>query len=297
MNPVVILGSTGMIGSTLVKYFGELKIPYIEVNREGIGIAPGSKAIQFDAANGDIQELISNFPQDTTFINLIGVIRHKIDLNNQESIQNAKAVNSIFPKELAKKAEEIHGRVIQIATDCIYSGKVGKYVEHSSADPVDVYGKTKFDGEYKANNLLTLRVSVIGREIRNHIELMDWVIYQSPQAELNGFENHFWNGITSLHFAKLVGSLITQIPFSPGTFHIVPGNSVSKFELVSLIARLANRNDLVVLETQDTSAVNRTLSTEFPDFNSMLWQLAGYEVPPTIEAMAEEYFGWLSQQN
>jgi hypothetical protein len=29
----------------------------------------------------------------------------------------------------------------------------------------------------------------------------------------------------------------------------------------------------------------------------MLWQLAGYEVPPTIEAMAEEYFGWLSQQN
>jgi dTDP-4-dehydrorhamnose reductase len=138
---------------------------------------------------------------------------------------------------------------------------------------------------------------VIGKEIRNHIELMDWVINQSPCAELRGFENHLWNGVTSLHFAKLVGSLIIHNLFSPGTFHIVPGNSMSKFELVSLIARLANRDDLVVLETQDTSAVNRTLSTEFPDFNSMLWQSAGYEAPPTIEAMVEEYFGWLSQQS
>ena len=297
MNPVVILGSTGMIGSTLVKYLSELQIPFIEVNREGIGIVLGSKAIQFDAANGDVQELISNFSQNTTFINLIGVIRHKIETKDERLIQEAKLINSIFPQELTKHALEIQGKVIQIATDCIYSGKVGKYTEYSSADPVDVYGKTKFDGEYRANNLLTLRVSVIGREIRNHIELMEWVINQSPQAELKGFKNHFWNGVTSLHFAKLVGSLISQIPFSPGTFHIVPGNSISKFELVSLIARLANRDDLVVLETQDTSAVNRTLSTEFPDFNSMLWQSAGYQVPPTIEAMAEEYFGWLSQQS
>jgi dTDP-4-dehydrorhamnose reductase len=297
MNPVVILGSTGMIGSTLVKYFSELQIPLVEVNREGVEIAPGSKAIQFNASGGNVKELVSSFPQNTIFVNLIGVIRHKINLNDEESIQNAKFVNSVFPKELATQAERINGRVIQIATDCIYSGKVGKYTEHSSADPIDVYGKTKFDGEYKANNLLTLRVSVIGKEIRNHIELMDWVIDQLPNAELKGFANHLWNGITSLHFAKLVASLIAQNLFSPGTFHIVPGNSISKFELVSLVARLANRDDLVVLETQDTNAVNRTLSTEFPDFNSMLWQSAGYEVPPTIEAMAEEYFGWLSQQS
>lgn len=297
MNPVVILGSTGMIGSTLVKYFSELQIPCVEVNREGIGISPGSKSIQFDAAKGNVQDLISKFPQGTIYINLIGVIRHKIDLNNQESIQNAKAVNTIFPKELTKQVLAGNGRVIQIATDCIYSGKAGRYTELSSADPVDVYGETKFDGEFKANNLLTLRVSVIGREIRNHIELLDWVINQSPRAELRGFENHLWNGITSLHFAKLVGSVITLNLFLPGTFHIVPGNTISKFELVSLIARFANRNDLVVLETQDTSAVNRTLSTEFPDFNSMLWQSAGYEELPTIESMVEEYFSWLCQQS
>ena len=297
MNPVVILGSTGMIGSTLVKYFSELQIPFIEVNRKGIGIAPGSKAIKFNASNGDVEELVSSFRQNTIFVNLIGVIRHKINLNDEELIQNAKRLNSVFPKELATQAERIHGRVIQIATDCIYSGKTGRYTEHSIPDPVDVYGDTKLNGEFAANNLLTLRVSVIGKEIQDHIELMDWVIDQLPNAELKGFANHFWNGITSLHFAKLVGSLIAQNLFSPGTFHIVPGNSISKFELVSLVARLANRDDLVVLETLDMNAVNRTLSTEFPDFNSMLWQSAGYEVPPTIEVMTEEYFVWLSLQS
>ena len=297
MNPVVILGSTGMIGSALFKYFSELQIPFIEVNREGIGIAPGSKAIQIEAAHGDLQEFISNFSINTTFINLIGVIRHKIDSRDEASAQNAKLVNSVFPQELTKAAEKIQGRVIQIATDCIYSGKAGGYTELSKADPVDVYGQTKHEGECMASNLMTLRVSVIGKEIRNHIELMDWVINQEPKAELKGFENHLWNGITSFHFAKLVGSIIVRNLFSPGTFHIVPGNSISKFELVSLIARLANRVDLAVLGTLDANSVNRTLSTEYPDFNSMLWQSAGYEAPPTIEVMVGEYFDWLLQQS
>jgi dTDP-4-dehydrorhamnose reductase len=286
-----------MIGSALIKYFSEVQIPFIEVNREGIGIAPESKAIQIEAAHGDLQGFISNFPVDTTFINLIGVIRHKIDLSDESSTQNAKLVNSVFPQELTKAAEKIQGRVIQIATDCIYSGKAGGYTELSKADPIDLYGHTKHEGEFTASNLMTLRVSVIGKEIRNHIELMDWVINQEPKAELRGFQNHLWNGITSLHFAKLAATIIVHNLFSPGTFHIVPGNSKSKFDLVSLIARLAKKDDLVVLETQDTNTVNRTLSTEFPDFNSMLWQSAGYEVPPTIEAMAEEYFGWLSEQS
>lgn len=286
-----------MIGSTLVKYFSELQIPFIEVNREGLGIAPGNIAIQFNASDGNVEELVSSFPENTIFVNLIGVIRHKINLNDEESIKNAKRVNSVFPKELASQAERIKGRVIQIATDCIYSGKTGRYTEHSIPDPVDVYGDTKLNGEFVANNLLTLRVSVIGREIRNHIQLMAWVIGQSPNSEIKGFTNHLWNGITALHFAKLVASLVIHNLFSPGTFHIVPGNSISKFELVSLIARLANRDDLVVLETQDTNTVNRTLSTVSPDFNSMIWHSAGYEVPPTIEVMTEEYFGWLSLQS
>lgn len=297
MNPVVILGSTGMIGSSLVKYFSEIHIPFIEVNREGIGISPDTQAFQFDANNGSLQNFISNFPQETTFINLIGVIRHKIDINDKINLENARLINSVFPQELTRAVEKNQGRVIQIATDCIYSGKAGGYTEHSSADPVDVYGYSKFEGEFAADNLLTLRVSVVGKEIRNHVELMDWVTFQSPNAELKGFENHRWNGITSLHFAKLVASIIVHNLFSPGTFHIVPGNSISKFGLISLIARFSNRGDLAVLETQDVRTVNRTLSTEFPEFNSMLWQSAGHEVPPTIEAMVEEYFNWLPQQS
>lgn len=297
MKPVVIFGSTGMIGSTVAKYLSELRIPIIEVNREGIRIAEGSQVVQFDAAKDDIHNLISVFPEGTYFVNLIGVIRHKIDIGNNTSIQNAKLVNSMFPQRLLSSVDEINGRVIQIATDCVYSGSLGGYSEHSKADPVDVYGKTKHEGECVASNVMNLRVSVIGREIRNHVELMDWVVNQELEAKLEGFDNHLWNGITSLQFAKLVASIITNKLFSAGTFHIVPGNSITKYELVSLIARLANRADLNVLKTQDALAVNRTLSTELPDFNSMLWQSAGYEALPTIESMVEEYFSWLSQQS
>jgi dTDP-4-dehydrorhamnose reductase len=91
---------------------------------------------------------------------------------------------------------------------------------------------------------MTLRVSVIGHETKGHFELMDWVVNQKPNAEVRGFRNHLWNGVTSLHFAKIVDSVIHKKLFTSGTFHIVPGDLVSKMELVSMIASLSGRNDL-----------------------------------------------------
>lgn len=285
-----------MIGSAVTRFLSERGVHVTEVNRTGQAVVQENEAIKFDVLTDEIGKLIGNFSKGTTLINFIGLIRHKIDLQSENSVAAAKKVNSIFPQELTRMSKSLDINVIQIATDCIFSGRKGKYSERSIPDPIDVYGETKLNGELLADNLLTLRVSIVGNEMHHHIELMDWVMHQRLNAEILGFKNHSWNGITSLHFGKIIYGILQSDFFNAGTFHIVPEASISKFQLVSLIAGHAQRYDLNIKEFEAEKKIDRTLATDYLENNSMLWEMAGYESPPTIDFMLEEYFEWASRK-
>jgi dTDP-4-dehydrorhamnose reductase len=139
---------------------------------------------------------------------------------------------------------------------------------------------------------MTLRVSVIGKEWKTHIELMDWVLNGKINGKLNGYTNHFWNGITSLHLAKVISGILEGGNFQPGTFHLVPQDKKSKFELITSIAQISGRRDLKIQEFADSASVDRTLTTQFPELNRNLWGAAGFSGIPTIDLMLEEYFTW-----
>jgi hypothetical protein len=76
--------------------------------------------------------------------------------------------------------------------------------------------------------------------------------------------------------------------FEAGVFHVLPQDSVTKSELVSLIAKYVGRSDIKVKPTETGAIINRTLDTSFPAKNKGLWQAAGYDAPPTIEQMVSE---------
>jgi dTDP-4-dehydrorhamnose reductase len=290
---IAILGSTGMIGSTATFYLSKLRHSVIEVNREGISVTGKNAVRKFDALKDSVDQLLSSLPSDTVLVNLIGIIRHKIDSNSKDSLSQAKKVNSDFPKLLVQFASNLNMRVIQIATDCVFSGKDGAYSEDSRVDPVDIYGETKVAGEITAENLLTLRVSVVGREIENHVELLDWVISQPHNNIVNGFSNHLWNGITSLHFAKILDGVLKESVNTNGTFHLIPTGAVTKLELIQMIAALSGRFDLKIVATRSEKSIDRTLRTNYKEINAEFWRSAGYKDIPTIRIMLEEYFRWI----
>jgi len=290
---IAIFGSTGMIGSAATIYLSRLEHSVIEVNREGISITGKNAVRKFDALTDSVDQLLSSFPSDTILVNLIGVIRHKIDSHSEESLSQAKKVNSDFPKLLVQSASNLNLRVVQIATDCVFSGNDGAYSEDSRVDPVDIYGETKVAGEITAENLLTLRVSIVGREIENHVELMDWVISQPQNSVIQGFSNHFWNGITSLHFAKILDGVLKESVNTNGTFHLIPTGAVTKLELIQMIAALSGRLDLKIVATMSEKSIDRTLRTNYKEINAEFWRSAGYQDIPTIRIMLEEYFRWI----
>ena len=290
---IAILGSTGMIGSAATIYLSRLEHSVIEVNREGISVTGKNGVRRFDALKDSVDQLLSSLPSDTILVNLIGVIRHKIETNSEESLFRAKKINSDFPKLLVQSASNLNLRVVQIATDCVFSGQDGAYSENSRLDPVDIYGETKVAGEIPADNLLTLRVSVVGREIENHVELMDWVISQPLNNVVNGYSNHFWNGITALHFAKILDGVLKESVNTNGTFHLIPTGAVTKLELIQMIAELSGRLDLKIVATVSEKSIDRTLRTNYKEINADFWRSAGYQDIPTIRIMLEEYFRWI----
>ena len=64
--------------------------------------------------------------------------------------------------------------IIQLSTDCVFSGKKGMYIEKDSPDADDIYGRSKIMGELNYKKALTLRKSTIGFELENNHGLFEW---------------------------------------------------------------------------------------------------------------------------
>src|SRR5262245_26238564 len=79
------------------------------------------------------------------------------------------SVNSLFPHQLAQLTAAHSAKLIHFSTDCVFSGRHGNYVEDDVPDPIDLYGRSKLLGEVTAPGTLTLRISIVGRELRGHL--------------------------------------------------------------------------------------------------------------------------------
>ena len=125
--------------------------------------------------------------------------------------------------------------------------------------------------------------------------LLEWILSQEKNSQVNGFTNHIWNGLTTYHFANLVSGVIESKEFLSGTFHVIPSGTISKYELLKSITANFQRPDLIINKFEAPIAVDRTLATLNPAFNSRIWARAGYDIIPSIEDMVSEYANWLTR--
>lgn len=285
MPNVLVLGSTGMLGSMVydvLRKDGPLSVSGTARDAEASSAA--SSVRRLHAESGDTVDL---YGVDWV-VNCIGVIKPYIRDDNRDEAMRAIHVNALFPMRLAAAAERSGTRVIQIATDCVYSGRDGNYDERAAHDATDVYGKTKSMGEVRSPKVIHLRCSIIGPEVRGFVSLLAWFLKQDANATLNGYRNHRWNGVTTLHFAKICAGIIRQAPTLPHVQHVVPSGDVTKAELLRSFAREYGRKSVTIKDVDAPTVVDRCLRTTNPELNTALWSAAGYSAPPTVEAMVHE---------
>jgi dTDP-4-dehydrorhamnose reductase len=252
---------------------------------QGEDVLPAVDVADFSALETILSELRPEY-----VINCAGVIKQRAAAS--ASIPSI-TINSLLPHRLARITSGWHGRVIHFSTDCVFSGRRGLYTEEDASDAGDLYGRTKFLGEVMAENALTLRTSIIGRELTSHHSLLDWFLAQNHKT-IRGYRRALYSGVTTNHLAQLVTSIIQKHPDLQGLYQVA-SHAISKHELLCLL-RNAYRLDIEIvpddLEVSDRSMTGAKLQKAI-GYKCPLW-------PALIDELTNDptpYKSWLSQWN
>jgi dTDP-4-dehydrorhamnose reductase len=291
---VVVLGATGMLGSMVLGVMAQEPaldlVTTVRSRSAGAGVLPAARGeVQvLDVLTCQHREIEAALKSADWAINCIGLIKPYIHDTDPRERAAALRINAEFPWDLAQVAEQVGCQVLQVATDCVYAGTRGAYVESDPHDSWDVYGKTKSLGEIPSKAMHHLRCSIIGPENKGRTSLLEWFLGQPRNGRVQGFTDHLWNGVTTLHFARICRGILQNGPALPGLCHVVPGSRLSKGQMLQAFAGAYRREDLEILLAPAPSPIDRTLATNQPDLNASLWKGAGYDAPPTLESMIEE---------
>lgn len=279
---VLVLGSTGMLGSAVFSQLEKSGLNPISASR--------TSGVRFDATTLVVDQLLSaaDLSAGDYVINCVGLTKSRIDETSPADRALAVRLNVDFPDALASAAGRAGAKVIQVATDCVYSGLKGSYSESDKHDPLDVYGKTKSLGEVPSQNVMHLRCSLIGPEIGRSSLFFEWVRQQPRGSRVTGFTNHLWNGLSSDAFGRIVSGIVRSESFHSGVQHLVPADLQTKDQLVRTVLEELSRTDVQVESGLADYPVDRTLSTDHAEFNAELFRLAGYQQLPTIHQMVHE---------
>ena len=189
-------------------------------------------------------------------INCIGCIPQK-----KPSWEQYKSVNILLPAFLA---DNFNGNIIHPTTDCEFDGKISEGLYYSSKElpsALDDYGISKSYASLflkTKNNVKQIRTSIIGPELYNKVSLMEWFFKQT--GNVNGYVNHYWNGITTLEWSKHAYKIIKNwsdydIMTQIGT------DKTNKYELLCLINKIFECNKNIISINVDV--VNKCLKTDY----------------------------------
>ncbi len=272
---VLILGASGMLGSgiySVLKDKYDLVLSFhnlgqVKLLDDKYGGVKDHKTVEFDLKllyQDFAKNLGHKSPYLENFLKSAGEINYAINaigIITPYSLVDPTMtffINSAFPHILANV---FGSRLIHITTDCAFDGEKGfPYNEKSLKTPVDIYGISKVLGE--PFNCLNLRTSIIGRELTGFKGLLEWFLQQNGKV-INGFTQHFWNGVTTKEFGNICSRIFEERNKYPktGIYHIF-STTLSKYEM--LIKFKEKYRIECEIKPDGSHGVNRTLSTIYP---------------------------------
>jgi dTDP-4-dehydrorhamnose reductase len=279
---ILILGGSGMLGHRLWINLSQYHETWVTVRGEGAEF-PDVPEFPRKYIRPHVDALILDEPiralasiQPDLVINCIGLIKQAALVNDPLS---AISVNALLPHRLSLICRTAGIRMIHISTDCVFSGKKGRYVESDQSDAEDLYGRAKFLGEVAYPHTITLRTSIIGRELKSRFGLIEWFLGQ--KETIRGYRKAIYSGFTTDEFSRIILNHVIPRPDLSGVYHI-SSDPISKYDLL-MTANKAFGRDLTILPDEDFVCDRSLDSTRFRG-------MTGYR-PPTWAEMIDELNG------
>lgn len=293
---VLIFGGRGMLGHKLVQRLSNdfevdftLHSSFDSVER--FGLFRREHALE----NIDVRDARSvrsafELSAPNVVINAVGIVKQ---VSGSGDVEQILSINSIFPHRLSQLSGEFGARLINIGTDCVFAGTRGMYSESDIPDALDLYGQSKHWGEVSGPNCLTLRTSIIGRELNSTHGLVEW-FFTRRGREAQGYSKAVFSGFPTVVFADIIVDIVERYPDLEGIFH-VSSKPISKYELLknikrefALDVRLAEDRDFVIDRSLDSTRFRNATRFEPPSWEEMIGRMS---------ADATQYDRWNDRKN
>jgi dTDP-4-dehydrorhamnose reductase len=170
-------------------------------------------------------------------------------------------------------------RLVHISTDCVFSGHKGDYGEDDLSDAEDLYGRTKALGEVSYEGCLTIRTSMIGRELETSNGLVEWFLSQEGKT-VSGYKRAIFSGFTTNSLAEIIAWIIAGHPNLHGIWHVA-SKPINKYDLLSLVKKVYGLS--IQIELDEKVVCDRSLNTE------RFRQATGF-TPPTWPDMIKQIY-------
>lgn len=248
-----------MAGHTIAIYLKESGHDVTAFSRSKFGYCDN---IQGDLTRPeDIQRLANNIINNKydCVINCLGILNSDAENNKHTAV----LINSYIPHYLSFITENTDTKVIHMSTDCVFSGKVGKYSEQSLKDGETFYDRSKALGEIYNTKDLTFRCSIIGPDMNvNGIGLFNWFMKQ--EKSISGYTRAIWTGVTTITLAKAMEQALIQ--GISGIYNLVNNTDISKFDLLGIMNNYFKENRIIINKSEDIS-VDKSLVNNRKDFD------------------------------
>ncbi len=278
---ILILGGDGMLGHQLLKSMAfrhDVKVTLRQDLESYVhhGLFTETNAYTgIDVRSLDrLSEVIADFHPEAV-INAVGIVKQRPTA--KENIPSLE-INALLPHKLSVLCKMADARLINLSTDCIFSGKKGNYKESDPSDAEDLYGKTKYLGEVHDPHCLMLRTSIIGYELSRKKSLLEWFLSQT--GTVKGFTKAIYTGFTTLEMSRIIEKMLVEHPRASGVYH-VSSDPINKYDLLLLCSEKLGHSIEIIPD--DTFCCDRSLdSTRFraefkytpPTWSSMIEELA-----------------------
>ena len=273
---VLILGSDGMIGHKIAQSLNDecelILSSRKSISLDTIGVKRG-KILLHDLITDNLDSMLKKIFPDL-IINCAGITTRR---GVEDNIQNTRLLNSDIPHKLDSWANLNSKKLIHFSTDCVFSGSRGNYLDNDISDANDTYGKTKAAGEVNSFNTLTIRCSMIGRELYNFTELFEWLV-KNKNKNIDGYSKVFYSGITTVRMGKIISKIIKEDINLTGIYNIssIP---ISKFDL---LLKLSNAFGLNVDITENKNIKsNKVLNSK------KFAEITGIKIPDWDDLISE----------
>ena len=290
----LVLGAAGMLGHRVWRELRDHSHAFAAVRRPYRDYAPlgwfdASTVIEStDVLSDDDLARAVDAAQPDVVVNAVGIVKQRVDAG--DAVQSI-SINALLPHKLAALCARSGARLIHLSTDCVFSGAHGNYTETDVPDARDLYGRSKLLGEVTAPRCVTLRTSMVGREIGSARGLFEWFIAQRGQS-VRGFTRARFSGLTTAELSRVIRDVALRHTEFRGVWHVA-GEQISKYDLLSLL------NDTLGLGTTITAdesfVCDRTLDA------TRFMYATGYRPPTWAEMVAElaadptPYDDWATQ--